>query len=342
MFALTENNHLRLGYANIKQGESSRLGFVSRIGECARKPNSAMEESVRAAHLIGKNFGNKLVLCLSGGVDSRAMAHAFLTAKVPFTVAIARYGPNVLNRDDIEGAFEFCETHDIHYQIYDFNMIDFYINQQVHLKMTELYECRSPQLAMHLELANRIYKCIDGVPVFSWNPTEINVVQGRVFVLLPNIPQGVYLNYFRKVGRPGIPYFFAYTPEQIYAFWSTPEAIRRHRQIIEYFEAVKNSSADPWTKEVSYLGKLRKYQEGGFDVEAPPAKKTGFEQTKVFFEDHFRGQARDEGYHAWSAYDYFFRRPMQNMVTAHRYPDCYVQMVSKRHFPNPELFQTEP
>jgi|FLYM01.1.fsa_nt_gi hypothetical protein len=322
----TENNHLRYGWLSNQLFGGQRT-FFTKIGSCRYAPESPFIEAVKAAKLIAQNFPQDLVLCMSGGIDSECMALAFLAAKVPFRVAIGSYSQG-LNKSDIESAYHFCNLHHIEYETIEIDLVD-YFSKGKHMECAQRFECRSPQLAVHMEMMSQI----KGVPVLSWNPSEIRYNPAMMVhdIYLPAEPHLAYHKFFEKQNRPGVPFFFAYTPELIYSFWQTPQFLKE----LKFAESRKNSKDFTCVK--SYQGKVKKYQEGGFSVLAKEDKKTGFEEAKLFFSEYLQEQkvVSEPFPGGLDPFDFCFRRPM---VELNPYPFPTVRIFSKEHFPQTTLF----
>jgi hypothetical protein len=290
----TRDNHLQYGWISSVEDRSKRF-YVTRIGECQRKPGVAIDEAVLAARRIKDEFGPDIVLCMSGGIDSECMARAFLEARIPFRAAIARYMPQALNEPDIQDAFKFCERFQIPVKVFEIDLIRFFETEKKHLMYAEKFACRSPQLAVHMDLLDRVRAEMGGVPVLAGNPIEIefDFVNARAVLCMTAEPHLSYLRYFSDQKTPGVPFFFSDSPELIYSFWQTPQFRHDLQMVAEtYLLTQQNGSATIPPRfenelKFSYLGKIRKYQQGGFDVRPRDCKRTGFEEAKSFFRDYF-------------------------------------------------------
>ncbi|MBX2988534.1 MAG: hypothetical protein KF802_11620 [Bdellovibrionaceae bacterium] len=265
---------------------------------------------------------------MSGGVDSEAMAMAFLEAGIPVRAAIGIYGPNAMNTEDVADAFLFCRRHDIPVQEIPVDLTEFFESDR-HLEYGRRFSCASPQLAVHLHLLSRI----KGVPVLAWNPTEIewNARERRIKFLLPSEPHMSYLRYFALEKRPGVPFFFAYTPELIYSFWNTPQ----FREDLQRAHRESSAPDTPPESRFSYWLKVKKYQQGGFPVIARHRKRTGFEEAKIFFKNRFAEKNQFSEMPQVDAFDFFFRKPLEKISP---YPSRTIQIVPSRFFPHPEFF----
>lgn len=112
-------------------------------------PNKIEEYSIEAVNSLLPQLGNRIALCLSGGVDSQIMIDCFLRAEVPFDTVIMRFNDG-LNSHDIDTAFEFCERRGITPVIVDVDIIHFF-NREI-LDFASIYDVSSPQFAAHFKL----------------------------------------------------------------------------------------------------------------------------------------------------------------------------------------------
>ena len=269
MYHWTYNNHFVCGFHK----EGAKLDpnkFFSKIGSLSRPPLSLIEEAALSAQLVykfAKTRGQELVLCLSGGIDSEAMAQVFINENIPFRVSIMRFNDR-LNDFDIKPALEFCKKQSIDCDIFDLNIIDFFESGK-YLRYGEKYKCQSPQLAAHLFLLDYI----KGFPVLPWSAPEIIYNSDYVSYGLPGDLHCSILRYFVINERPGVPFFFLYTPELVGSFFHSPII-----QKILYF-GQRGAEVSNW-----YEHKCMSYIQAGFDVKPRGNAYTGFEKLKTFYD----------------------------------------------------------
>jgi hypothetical protein len=248
-----------------------------------------MEEAIHAARLIGESTSEPIWLCLSGGIDSEAMARAFLLARVPFQAAIMRFKDN-LNAHDICSAVGFCEELGIPFKYFDFDIIEFYDSGR-HLEAARNYRCYSPQFAVHIELMKRI----QGFPVMAWNPTAATVLpNGKVVLKFPSDLFLCYHRYFEREQRPGVGLFFFYTPELAYSFLRLP-----------LMQDYVFQRGDKKGKSTDYAVKCQLFRDGGFDVQDRVQKYSGFEKLNAYYRERFGGTGQ--------VFDKYFRWPLHEI-----------------------------
>lgn len=261
--------------------------FSTSIGRPERQPEAPLLEARLAARKIAESTSEPLWLCLSGGVDSECMAWAFLREQVPFRVAILRF-KNELNWFDISHAVDFCQRQGLSFEFFDLDVDEFYEGGS-HQKFATEFRCTSPQLTAHLSLLERI----PGFPVLAWNATAVLYrADGKITFGFPSDLYFCYFRFLRRAQKPGVPFFFLYTPELIYSFLHDPriqDLIFRPRAGISY----------------NYQLKCDVYRSGGFPIAPRENKWTGFEEVKRHFSLKY---GEDE-----TAFDRHFRHPYEQM-----------------------------
>ncbi|MDE0092644.1 MAG: hypothetical protein OXN83_05120 [Oligoflexia bacterium] len=275
-FPWTYKNHLSFGYHKDSSGRVNKNMFFSKVGSVNRPASTVLEEAQIACKLIHKaaeKNGQEIFLCLSGGIDSESMLRAFLFSAVPFHGVIMRFNDD-LNDFDIKNIIQFCETNHMSYEVFDVDIFEFFESGK-HLQYGKMYQCQSPQLAVHLYLCDHI----NGCPVFSWQAPEIFFkldLKNKTKLVSFGVPGDlhlVYLRYFMKKERPGVPFFFLYTPELLKSFFQLPLL-----QKMIWLGYYKGFDVYP-----SYDIKCMAYKRAGFPVKPRKAPYTGFEKVK----DHY-------------------------------------------------------
>lgn len=340
-FQYTKDNHLRHKW--VRYGEAQLRAYLTQIGECRRTPVLGLEEAkISAREIVQSAAGLEVVLCMSGGVDSEAMAIAFMAAQVPFRVVIGRYQGG-LNYHDYRHAEEFCSRNGLTVEYIDVDLVEFFESGR-HLQFAHRYQCRSPQLAVHIEILLRV----QGVPVMAGNPIDVGFHPAHhPYVFFPSEPHACLLRALRAEQKPGVPFFFCYSPELIYAFWRTPQFSKELRHCEMRLAQMRQSlrvQKSGWRDRIRhllrlnlaietsdydyYLAKVFKYQQSGFALEPRAEKLTGFEMVKQFISE--RAGSED-----LKTFDHLYRQPLEVL---NPYPVHYVQKFSKKHFPETTLF----
>ncbi|MFZ3229761.1 MAG: hypothetical protein WA160_06125 [Pseudobdellovibrio sp.] len=281
--------------------------FVVKCGALQKEVLSPLEESIfSATHIKNVNPNEKIVLCLSGGIDSECMAISFLKAKVSFEVVFLRFKDS-LNYFDIRSNIDFCINNSIKYTFLDLDILHFLESGQF-LEISKQYGCQSPQLAAHLWMLDQI----DGLPILAGNPIAPIWKNDHWFYIgLPGELHSVYFKYFMINDRPGIPWFFLYSPEQIASFFNL-------NCIHDFITKKKKSEID-----YTYGYKYKSYQEGGFEVIPRENKFTGFELIQKYYDQLAKTENNYE-------FNRLFRKPLEEMFP---FPDVYLQLIPENYFP---------
>jgi hypothetical protein len=293
----TYKNHLRQYFTTPDGSYSPYFASTVEIGKPIAKILSPIEESVRAAQIINQNYVKPFWICLSGGVDSEAMAFAFLKAQVPFKVAIWRYNGG-LNNHDIRHAMEFCERHDLEFEIIDFDVISF-LESPAFTDFMLTYRNRSPQFAVHMKCLEQL----DGTSLMPWQPIMVinsheNLGIKERFIL--TIPDDRHFSFYRFCVEKNIsciPFFFLFTPELAYSFLRLP-AFR--------------DSLLPDCPLSKYELKCRTFREGRFEIQAKAAKYTGFENVILYYQERFNDFSKNP-------FNEYFRLPFEAQMPINFY-----------------------
>ncbi len=297
-----KNNHFEfelVAQNNLRQ-------FYVKLGTPIKSTNNPFQQSaLDAEYFYNTSSLKKIILCLSGGIDSESMCHAFLQAQIPFEVVFLRF-KNDLNLFDIKTNIEFCATSSIKYSFVDLDIIDFYESGK-YFEVAKKYECQSPQIAAHLWFLDQI----DGVPCLSGNPIAPIWKNNKWFFLgLPGELHSTYFKYFLINNREGVPWFFIFSPEMIKSFLKL-NCMR------PYLNKQITLAAD-----YNYLEKCKSYDEGGFRVKPREDKFTGFELVKKFYDEKYKTNYG-------IAFNEHFRLPLEKIFP---FPDEYFQLIPKEYF----------
>lgn len=266
-FEYFSENHLR---SELGDSASSPHFHRLSLGKLKRYPLRPIEEAARACELIANKL-KQPTLCLSGGLDSEAMAHAFIKAKVPFKAAIMSFADG-LNQYDVTHALDFCREHSITHQLVELDAVEI-LNKNIHLAVAEKYRTLSPERALFILFLQKV----EGEPVLAGEILRQESPGGVTCFQCPKDRDFSYWRYLQSAGRKGIPYFHYYTPELALSFMA-------HTRAGE--ERSVQQNWDGRTEEF-YQNKLMIYRDGGFDLTDRPERKQkwhGFEGLKIHFD----------------------------------------------------------
>ncbi len=303
---LTKSNHFEFESAGTEKERKFfvKIGVPENYGQNFQ-PMQFAQSVADARYFADINESKKIILCLSGGVDSEAMCRAFIAAKVNFQACFLRFKNN-LNMFDLKTNIDFCDANSIKYSFVDLDIIDF-LESGKYFSVALKYECQSPQIATHLWFLDQI----DSIPCLSGNPIVPVWQNEKWFIVgLPGELHSTYFKYFYINNREGIPWFFIYSPELIKSFFS----LRCMRPYLDK----KITQPSQYT----YLEKCKSYLEGGFLVKPREDKFTGFELVKKYYDE------RHKTTHG-QAFNNLFRKPLEEIFP---FPDEYFQIIPKEYF----------
>lgn len=248
MFEYTKNNHISY--------HLSDNNFSLQHGTCTSH-NSWRNECKKVAEELYDKHGDKLVLMLSGGLDSEVVLHSFVSLGIKPNVAILKYERN-LNLHDINYAFRICASRYIIPNVIDINVKDFFESSL--LKFANETKCTSPQLNLLLHTADKI----DGIPILATGENFLVRKEGKpeVYDLEESKIISIY-DFFVKKKREAIPAFFQYAPEVMISYLQR-ESIYRW---------VENAKKDGYINSKKIKASIIAEE---FDIE-PRGKLTGFE-----------------------------------------------------------------
>ncbi len=278
---------IRVGYGPDLLEYSDSQKFFVRFDSLQRLPLSPFEEAVIAAKQIAEQAGSKVTLCLSGGLDSEAMAMAFLRSGVSFDVTTLRFA-NDLNVNDIGRASEFCKKHNITQNFIDLDVVKFF-EEKKYLNYVDPYFCPSPEIATQLWFAEQIKQPF----VWGGEAFRMFVKDGMPSLQAVSEVEAVIYRFIEKKKLNAVPNFHFFTPELAWAFFN----VSTH---------YKNKFFENDRLPLFYEEKLSFYRTCGFPLEANAnrsLKLHGFESLKNYFDTQvFSGQGK--------TYNEYFRIPV--------------------------------
>jgi hypothetical protein len=238
--------------------------------------DSVHDYAIEAARECSKSLGNKIALCLSGGIDSQLTVLAFREAKIDFDVYTLEFNDN-LNDFDFNHAKLFCEHHKINYVPIKFNVIDFL--NRCNYEIGQKYYSPSPHFNVHYGLFNILKDknytgivCGGVYPHFYEGFLAGGLLQNQLnfinYSIVENIPvQGSFLSYHPKLCWS-------------LGLLSKPVSIYINRPIGQ--EELDKLNHD------RYLDKVELFKSIGFDVIPQNTKYTGFEKVKLYYGEKYK------------------------------------------------------
>lgn len=271
---------INVGYGPELVDYSTSEKFFVKFESLSREPLSPFEEAVAAAQQISEQLGPSLTLCLSGGLDSEAMALAFIAAQVSFDVTTLRFR-NDLNAQDVGRAVEFCQKHGLKQQFIDLDAVSFFEKNEFRPYLAT-YFCPSAEVATQLWFAEQIKR------PFVWGGEAFRLFVKDMEPSLQAISEveAVMFRLIKNKGLKAIPNFHFYSPELAWSFIKRSLEYKSH-----FYES--DRSAGFLSEKAAY------YRACGFPLVDNPNRKEklhGFEGLKNYFDRYLKKQTDSTSY----------------------------------------------
>ena len=280
--------------------------FFTKVSPPKNNPSTPASEAEKSAFYYYKKYRNKkILLCMSGGLDSEVMAESFLKAGVPFSASIWKYKKD-FNAYDIKSAIRFCEENGIDYDIEECDLELFYGNH-LHFHYGIKYLCDSPQVTVHLYFLEKLLRKTSVAVFLPWQPPSFYydsmanpVVSVRIMVHFRYL---AYARFFHLNQSLGSPYFLICCSSLFYSFLKLP--------IVKF---IINQNLDIHKVGI-YKLKTIMYKQGGFTSKPKSGKFTGFDKIKTVLKTKY-GMDYDTAFRY--PLEYFMSSPKQREL--HLYP----------------------
>ncbi len=307
----------------------------------------------QARQLNAKWTSEVINIGLSGGLDSEAVACAFIESGARFEVSILRFNDG-LNSHDMSHAIYFCEKNKIKYNFFDLDIIDF-LESEKYFAYTDEYQCTSPQVTSHLWLRQATPHPI----VFSGQAFRLQFKPSFIS-LLKNRPERMIYEFQNHISLIEPP-----TPNE-YLESATNKTANANSELnflsmTEELRAAAAIADDPFKRQLSaqslcqkhpqsnfafnqyfqekYIGAITKhhfFKNCGLDVSNKPMKYTGFERVHYYYSlndkqsksDYLRKSALSNNlaedsdfvrqFAGLLEFNKKFRKPMQEHITQKR------------------------
>ena len=246
-------------YRDLQPNEDPRLNsLVIDFSDAQITNTNAVENAINAVMNITKNHPPPYKVLMSGGVDSQAVAYAWLLSGKPFSAIHFSYGSNL---DDTQSCVAFCALRNIDLEIHHFDPLPFITSDRLVEAAVE-FDCSSPQILSHIEMMRELP---DATYVMSGNFIQPDIC-GLNWTIL-----GLQ-RYADKYRKDFIPFFFLSDANIAYSFYEVDRRIK-----YEHFQKTGERS--------DYFNKCECYTQLGFPVVPQFKKLTGFEVIKEQFDD---------------------------------------------------------
>jgi hypothetical protein len=190
-----------------------------------KKVKSYFEETLLSAEYMYDNKTGKLLLMLSGGLDSEYVFRVFHYLKFDFTPVIFRligkYHYTDYNHNDIKYAFELCKKYNITPVVIEFNFDKFFDSGEL-FELMHKWRCRGIGVTTLL----KIVESLDGFTVLGNDPPylrfnkELNEWQLEEEEMIHSILRG-----YNGLNLQGCPFLLSYTPEMMLSFLLDPTIV---------------------------------------------------------------------------------------------------------------------
>lgn len=256
---------------------------------------------IQAARETYNNFGPKLALCISGGVDSQCMTQCFLEAGIQADVFALKFKDD-LNKQDIDHAIKYCDKVNVNLNIIEFDVLQFLSRHNYDYGIK--YQSASPHFNVHYKLFDMLREQgYDGV-VAGGNTFLYSDVMKDFF---PNYTRNAlnFINYSNISGFKCQGNFLGYHPKLAWAISIlTPPVYDYvgHKFLLPQKERI-------YWEHLRYLQKIKGYRRAGFNIIPQSQKYTGFELVKKYLENK-----TGDG---WT-FEKLYRHPLEKILLTNR------------------------
>ena len=217
----SENNWYSWSYGDLPtfSRQPGNLRFKTHFGCYAGTVGTFKQELHNAAASTVDHAGTRPTILYSGGADSEIMLRAFVDIGANPRVVIARY-ENDYNIYDVSYAVVTCEMLNIHYDIIDFSLTNFYESDAI--EYAELAQIDRPRALPYCKLLDMI----DGFPVMG--ASDLTPVRSHSDYDTPGNwtircweHDIGWSKFLRKINKPGIAEWFKWTPGLVLSYMNT-------------------------------------------------------------------------------------------------------------------------
>lgn len=207
---LTYKDHFKFGYNDqwFNFRTSPKDVWKVTYGRCERDPLDFRDECIETAKLIRQNTDLPINILLSGGVDSEVIVRSFLDANIKVNCIIGDMCG--YNQHDIEYAIDFCNEHDVSFDIVYLDIKKFW-KESLH-RISKETNCISPQFPAIMNISDQVagYNIIGVGECFLRQHTTWQMYEREKVASL--------YKYYILNDKTGAPGFFQYTPELMLSF----------------------------------------------------------------------------------------------------------------------------
>ena len=207
---------------NYLRGSGSGETWHVDIDPPKRKVKSYFEETLITSEYMYANKTGKLLLMLSGGLDSEYVFRTFHHLKFEFTPIIVRlvgkHHNTDYNANDTVQAFKLCKDFKIEPVVITFNFDEFFDSGEI-FELMHMWKCRGIGVATMLKVA----ESLDGFTVMGNDPPYLRYNnQVKQWQLEEEELIHTLLRFYQGKNLAGCPFLLSYTPEMMLSFLLDP------------------------------------------------------------------------------------------------------------------------
>ena len=190
-----------------------------------RKVKSYFEETLLTSEYMYANKTGKLLLMLSGGLDSEYVFRVFRHLKFDFTPVIIRligkHCSTDYNANDIAQGFKLCKTYNIEPIVINFDFDEFFDSGEI-FELMHTWRCRGIGVVTILKVA----ESLDGFTVMGNDPPYLKFnEQIKEWQLEEEELIHTLLRFYQGKNLNGCPFLLSYTPEMMLSFLLDPHIV---------------------------------------------------------------------------------------------------------------------
>ena len=210
---------------NYLRGSGSGRTWHVDIDPPKRKVKSYYEETLLVSEYMYANKTGKLLLMLSGGLDSEYVFRIFHRLKFDFTPVIVRltgkHHRADYNANDIVQGFQLCKTYDIEPIVIDFDFDKFFDSGEI-FEIMHTWKCRGIGVATICKVA----ESLDGFTVMGNDPPYLRYNKStKEWQLEEEELIHSLLRFYQGKNLQGCPFLLSYTPEMMLSFLLDPRIV---------------------------------------------------------------------------------------------------------------------
>ena len=209
---------------NYLRGSGTGTTWHVEIDPPKRKVKSYFEETLITSEYMYANKTGKLLLMLSGGLDSEYVFRVFQHLKFDFTPVIVRFIGKYYHEDynahDIKHAFKLCEKFNVTPTVITFDFDKFVESGEL---FEDMHRYRSGGFGISALI--KVVASLDGFTVYGNDPPYMRLNNG-VWQLEEEEKIHAILRYYEGLKLNGCPFLLSYTPEMMLSFLLDPTIVK--------------------------------------------------------------------------------------------------------------------